>query len=70
MEFVAIIFVIVMGAAALAATALIGWVAGIWAALGFALVLFLLYRAATRDIVRPFRRRDTLNAFQKHLSDD
>lgn len=71
MEVFAMIFAVFMIAAALAATILIGMLAGFWPALGFAAVMVLAYRAITRQSgpSRPMRR-DTLNAFQRPLSDD
>ncbi|MBR9651925.1 hypothetical protein IT775_12415 [Thalassobius aquimarinus] len=66
------IFAVVMIAAAVAATILVGMFAGgIWGALAFAALLVLAYRAMTHQS-GPTRRlhRDEANAFQKPLSDD
>lgn len=66
------IFAILMIAAAVAATLLVGMFAGaIWGLLAFAALLVLTYRAMT-DQSAPSRplQRDQLNAFQRPLSDE
>jgi len=66
------IFAVLMIAAAIAATVIIGvYAGGIWGAGAFALLLFILYRAFTHQSGpdRP-ADRDALNAFQQPLSDD
>lgn len=65
------IFAILMIAAAIAATVIMGSVLGWVAAGAFALVLFALYKAFTHQS-GPDRRidRDTLNAFQQPMADD
>lgn len=66
------IFAILMIAAAVAATILVGMFAGgLWGALAFAALLVATYRAMTHQSgpTRPMRR-DQLNAFQRPLSDD
>ena len=66
------IFAILMIAAAVAATILVGMFAGgVWGALAFAALLVLAYRAMTHQS-GPTRgiHRDQLNAFQRPLSDD
>lgn len=66
------IFAILMIAAAVAATILVGMFAGgLWAALAFAALLVVIYRAATHQsgLTRPMKR-DTVNAFQRPLADD
>lgn len=65
------IFAIFMIAAVVVATILIGMLAGLWPALGFAALMVLNYRAITHQSgpTRPMRR-DTLNGFQRPLSDD
>lgn len=66
------IFAILMIAAAIAATVVLGVYAGwIWGAGAFALLLSILYRACTQQSGpdRP-SDRDTLNAFQQSLADD
>jgi hypothetical protein len=72
MDFFALIFAILMIAAAIAATVILGiYAGGIWGAGAFALLLFVLYRACTHQS-GPDRTndRDTLNAFQQSLADD
>ncbi|TDE34114.1 hypothetical protein [Antarcticimicrobium sediminis] len=72
MEIFAMIFTVLMIAAAVTATILVGmFVGGIWGALAFAAMLVLTYRAMTHQsgATRPMRR-DQLNAFQRPLSDD
>lgn len=66
------IFAVVMIAAAIAATAILGVYAGwIWGAGSFALLLFILYRASTHQSgPDQTNDRDALNAFQHPLSDD
>lgn len=67
------IFAIVMIAAAIAATVLLGvYAGGVWGAGAFALLLFILYRAFTHQSGpdRAANDRDTLNAFQQSLADD
>jgi hypothetical protein len=72
MDIFAMIFAILMIAAAIAATVALGiYAGGIWGAGAFALLLFILYRACTHQS-GPDRSndRDTLNAFQQSLADD
>lgn len=66
------IFAILMIAAAVAATILVGMFAGgVWGALAFAALLVLAYRAMTHQSGPTRRmRRDQLNAFQRPMSDD
>lgn len=66
------IFALVMIAAALAATVLIGiYAGGLWGALAFAVAVWGLYKIATHQTgpCRPMRA-SSLNAFQHPLSDD
>lgn len=66
------IFAILMIAAAIAATILVGMFAGgIWGALAFAGLLVVTYRAMTHQSgpTRPMKR-DQLSFFQHPLSDD
>lgn len=65
------IFAIFMIAAVVAATILIGMLAGVWPALVFAVLMALTFRAIDRQSgpTRPIKR-DRLNAFQHPLSDD
>jgi len=70
MEVLAIIFALVMFAAAGAATVTLWWAVGFWAALGFALILFALYKASTSEAGSSHpRHSDGLNAFQQPLAD-
>ncbi|WP_050672540.1 hypothetical protein [Phaeobacter italicus] len=72
MDVFAVIFALVMLAAAVAATIAIGiYAGGIWGALAFAAVLFGLYKAFSHQTgpSRPLRGKE-LNAFQKALSED
>ncbi|MFV0382818.1 hypothetical protein [Paracoccus sp. (in: a-proteobacteria)] len=70
METLAITFSVLMIAAAIAATILVGMFAGgLWGALAFAAVLVATYRALTRQSgsLRPMCRSQ-LNAFQRPLA--
>ncbi len=72
MEIFAMIFAILMIAAAIAVTFVLGaYAGGILGAALFALLLFAVYRACTHQS-GPDRKndRDTLNAFQQSLADD
>lgn len=65
------IFAILMIAAAVAATILVGmFAAGLWGALALAALLVVTYRAMTHQSgqTRPMKR-DQINAFQRPLSD-
>lgn len=71
MEAVAVVFAVLMIAATIAATILVSVLSGsLWAGAGFAALMALAYRAATRDRASPRMQGDTLNAFQQPLSDD
>jgi len=72
MDIFSMLFALVMIAAAIAATLFVGiYAGGIWGALGFAALIWALYKMATHQSGpdRPLRS-DTLNAFQAPLSDD
>ena len=72
MDIFAMIFAVLMIAAAIAATVFLAvFAVGIWGALAFAALLILMYRAFTHQSGpdRPMRR-ESLNAFQRPLSED
>jgi len=72
MDIFSMLFALVMIAAAIAATILVGiYAGGIWGALAFAALIWGLYKMATHQSGpdRPMRS-DSLNAFQAPLSDD
>jgi len=72
MDVFAMIFAILMIAAAIAATVVLGvYAGGLWGAGAFALLLVALYRACIHQSGPDRKRgRDTLNAFQQPLADD
>ncbi|MBT9383335.1 hypothetical protein KM176_05640 [Pseudooceanicola sp. CBS1P-1] len=71
MEIFAMVFAVIMIALACGAVALVWFVSGWLGGLVFALMLFGVYRLATRDSGQPRPlKRDRLNAFQHPLSDD
>lgn len=66
------IFAILMIAAAVTATILVGVLtSGLWGALAFGVLVVVTYRAMTPHggTARPMKR-DQLNAFQRPLADD
>ncbi len=71
MEILGILFLFVFLAITAGALYLFAVVVGVWQAIVFALILWLIYRAATYDSAPNVRiSRSELNAFQQSMGDD